>query len=523
MDFEIDPFGTVVATKAGFFDENPGYDLNGNIITLARQGNTLISGFSKGLIDNLGFVYKSNSNQINNITDNGVGAVHLKEVKNLGGTFAYDDNGNAITVPHKQISNITYNYLNLPSQITVGGQNISYLYDASGNKLKKTFGSVNSYYQGNVLKINDQTFVQTGEGRMVYDMSNARWGYEYDLKDHLGNTRISFSADNATISLLQTKDYYPFGMEMANSIVNLPATKYLYNGKELQDEGGLDWYDYCARYYDPTIGRWHTVDPLAEKYFNVSPYAYAANNPVLFIDPNGQEVWIYYNDADGNKQKLQYTQGMKYGGDNAFVSTSVNALNKMNSTKIGSQVLGELVGSENQFNFTNTFAKDNNGNDVKDALSFAKSENGGGEVHAGALMGDKMQEGQKLESTAHELFHGYQYEKGQTLNGSLATVNNEVGAYLFGRAVSLSADYGTSTNFGNNTVAGQAYDQAMNSLIFAPSFNYSQYSTAVSNFKAGSSVNVSKTGIPGQGLYKNFKTNSTLTNPLIKNFFPLVR
>jgi len=275
-----------------------------------------------------------------------------------------------------------------------------------------------------------------------------------------------------------------------------------------------------------TMQWFYTVDPLAEKYYSISPYAYCANNPVLFIDPNGQEIWIYYNDADGNQQKLQYTQGMKYEGDNAFVSASITSLNQMNSTEIGGQVLGELVGSKNQFNFTNTFAKDKDGNEVQNALSFAKSENGGGEIHAGALMGEKMQEGQKLESTAHELFHGYQYEKGQTLNGSLATVNNEVGGYLFGRAVyySYNQDKGFGMMpWGNGTQAGDSYENAMNSLIWAPSFNYSQYSTAVNNFKSGSSVNVSKTGVPGQGLYRNFKTNTTLTNPLIKNFFPLVR
>jgi hypothetical protein len=54
------------------------------------------------------------------------------------------------------------------------------------------------------------------------------------------------------------------------------------------------------------------IDPLAEKCLSVTPYSYCVNNPILFIDPNGQEIWIYYNDADGNQQKLQYTQGMKY-------------------------------------------------------------------------------------------------------------------------------------------------------------------------------------------------------------------
>ena len=65
---------------------------------------------------------------------------------------------------------------------------------------------------------------------------------------------------------------------------------YQYNGKELNEDFGLGLYDYGARWYDPAIGRWGQVDPLADNYFSISPYAYVANNPLIFIDPDGMRI-----------------------------------------------------------------------------------------------------------------------------------------------------------------------------------------------------------------------------------------
>jgi len=91
--------------------------------------------------------------------------------------------------------------------------------------------------------------------------------------------------------VLQATDYYAFGLEHTPLAIS-NTNRYLYNGKELQDEtfaGGvrLGWYDYGARMFDPQLGVFHTLDPMAVFTPGISPYAYACDNPVLYIDEYG--------------------------------------------------------------------------------------------------------------------------------------------------------------------------------------------------------------------------------------------
>jgi RHS repeat-associated protein len=247
------------------------------------------------------------------------------------------------TMPDKGITNaITYNFLNLPTQIDQNTNTTTYLYRADGVKLKKTYNLVNAagskiinteYLDGfqystpniepirNALQEQDEvtmsiaqagneeafavfddrllipgnppgeipltlSFFPTAEG--FYDYENLRYIYQY--KDHLGNVRVSYVQNSeGDLEIMDTNDYYPFGMSFIKNNTNsyydpmaIPYN-YKYNGKELQETG---MYDYGWRHYMPDVGRWMQLDPLVED--TEDPYAYVYNNPISLTDPDGR-------------------------------------------------------------------------------------------------------------------------------------------------------------------------------------------------------------------------------------------
>lgn len=258
------------------------YDANGNLLTLCRNDNTgeQLNRFTK-------YVY--NGNQLTRIWENGADPGSDQ--------YVYDVNGNMTKDTRKGITDIAYNHLNLPEDVAFSSNHIEYVYDANGTKLMKqvTDGSTThtTDYVGSFVYADGQLqYILTSVGRIK--RMGDEFIYEYHLKDHLGNTRVAYNGyDDGGLYALQVNEYYPFGLQFNGNLGG--DNKYLYNGKEWQDDLELDWYDYGARMYDPSLGRWHMIDPLAEAYIAFSPYHFAGNNPLIYIDENGMDYY-YTND-----------------------------------------------------------------------------------------------------------------------------------------------------------------------------------------------------------------------------------
>ncbi|WEA00538.1 polymorphic toxin type 50 domain-containing protein [Mucilaginibacter sp. SJ] len=259
----------------GKFNERLDYDPMGNINHLWRTNTTTAGTYLNAFTYD--YTTGGAGNKLWGVTDAGTAA--------QAGTYTYDGNGNVTKDTKNQVTAIAYNRLNLPATVTRTPGNISYVYDATGEKLQKIAGGITREYIDGI-EYNNGTieFVRTEDGRAT--PSGNTYLYEYYLKDHLGNTRAAIRQDG-TIS--QVQDYYAFGMDMnpGNSYSASPLNNYKYNGKEKQETGD---YDYGARFYDPGIARWTSIDPMSEVSRRFSPYNYGEDNPIRNIDPDGMIV-----------------------------------------------------------------------------------------------------------------------------------------------------------------------------------------------------------------------------------------
>ncbi|KAA6302580.1 MAG: hypothetical protein EZS26_001087 [Candidatus Ordinivivax streblomastigis] len=312
--------------------EGTSYDKNGNITHINRYADP------HGWINDLEFSHIGNQMSCSSQeadyhdSDNNYGLpvyYGSNGLENYSQRLFYDKNGRLETDTERGISAIRYNHLNLPDTIQFyNGNAIYYTYAANGLKLRTrhitvksnllqplsiqkgeirpltssetlniltTDYSGNYVYEDNVLK---RSIFPGGYTDFEENTENGACNIEkihyFYSRDHLGNNRDVVRKDGNGIEIMQRMEYFSFGAPLPPFIGDAAFQPYKYNDKEFDQMHGLNWYDYGARFYDPLASRWLTPDPLAEKYYAISPYAYCGNNPVNRIDPDGKKV-IFVN------------------------------------------------------------------------------------------------------------------------------------------------------------------------------------------------------------------------------------
>ncbi|MEM9076202.1 MAG: DUF6443 domain-containing protein [Bacteroidota bacterium] len=294
---------------------NVDYDRMGNIMALERRGQINNTATNFGVMDDLTYSYDT-GNRLMKVSDAatvdqyGFKDDAVNTTADTSDDYSYDLNGNMKTDTNKGITSIAYNHLNLPISITMASGTISYIYDASGVKLEKnvTTGAKTEYCGNYVYQNGNLEFFNHPEGYV--NASGSGYSFIYQYKDHLGNVRLSYTKDPSnptTPSLIEENNYYPFGLKHKGynmggdtALGSNLAQNWKFGGKEYDESLGLETYDFGARNYNPDIGKWMNIDPLAEKYYTFSGYNYTMNNPVLYIDPDGMRV--EYSD-DLNKKE----------------------------------------------------------------------------------------------------------------------------------------------------------------------------------------------------------------------------
>ncbi len=366
------------------------YDKNGNIRRITRDGlvreNSDYESVLPSNIDDLTLEY--NGNQLKNVSDANIDQEYVycsndfvdKWNENDPVEYRYDANGNMTADLNKGIAWMKYNSLNLPWKIQFQNWNkTEYLYDAAGVKREAKYITAvpgteiplgdTSKENSNVTTTNKTDYcgnyiyeegvlrrILTTEGYIQTDGTSSylNWKHTYFLKDHLGNTRVQLVSNtlgnptSTAYTVGGTTDYYPFGMEITPMGGNTSGSNpYLYNGKEMDRMHGLNMLDYGARWYDPTIGRWGVVDQLAEKYLQLSPYVYVADNPIKSIDPDGKRILVigtpayqrqvYSHLQSLTSQKLIFRAGADGSGRIVFSGTPSG------SKKYGTDLVGRLI------------------------------------------------------------------------------------------------------------------------------------------------------------------------------------
>ena len=328
------------------------YDKHGNMVNLYRNGG------KGGMIDEMNWSYEGN--RVVEITDmvGEQGRYDMKEYRDYnynGLDYFYDSNGNMTADLDRDIVAIRYNLLNLPDTVQFrNGSAIVNYYTADGKRTGskyltplttvvipagQTFGSTSGTaamsshvtahrgsleYAGADFESDTLIRIHNGDGYLDFSEQDFR----YFVRDYQGNIRTVYGSAVAKLTPVETPfsstirgaiggdkppirpkpiehtvtyqrmQYYPFGLPY-EAHYQPEEQPYKYGGKEFIELHGYDSYDFDARMYYPALCRFMTMDPLCEKYYSISPYAYCNNNPVKYVDPDGESWRLTYDRIEG--------------------------------------------------------------------------------------------------------------------------------------------------------------------------------------------------------------------------------
>ncbi len=337
------------------------------------QRNGMKNNGTFGLIDSLAISY--DGNRLVKVTDNAEalnynGALDFNDGDDANCEYEYDSDGALTRDSNRGINSITYDYGHHPYYInmnmTGGPRNITNAYTSDGRKLssrhvtsiphangytRKT--TTDMYIDGLMLRGGAPLLWQFSGGYVDLNANGTPTCWNYYVTDHLGSTRMVVDSND---SIRETINYYPFGSEMQMQdpalLTGGTSHPFRFTGKELDRLTSLNMYDFGARWYDVAgVPMWTSIDPLCEKYYSTSPYAYCAGDPVNKFDPDGRTVKPDNHSLETIKNTLS-PEEQKYVSlnENGYIDADNLSLCKSESNNF--QALMTLVKSPIQINVT---------------------------------------------------------------------------------------------------------------------------------------------------------------------------
>ena len=344
---------------SGYYDELVSYNANGSIETLLRKGMKNNGTF--GLIDDLSIEY--DGNHLLKVTDaaealNYNGALDFNDGANADCEYHYDSNGALTYDSNRGINSITYDYGHHPSEISMMSKKMTLYndYTPDGRKLSsrhygmvpkgngsyRRLNTTDLYIDGLIVRDGVPLLWQFDGGYVSLNANATPTSWNYYITDHLGSTRKVVDSNN---NVKETINYYPFGSEMR---IQDPAliqqtenanNPFRFTGKELDKQNGLNMYDFGARWFDVAgVPMWTSVDPLAEKYYHISPYSYCAGDPVNKFDPDGNRVIPIHRTSAGTNtynSPSHFRQAMIAFGKTSFGHQLLSDFTPKGSTIFG--------------------------------------------------------------------------------------------------------------------------------------------------------------------------------------------